>query len=205
MEVAVLIVNGRCKMIGFNLDKTIEAAAYLIKQQPEAVESYMRLLKLLYIADRTSLAERLAPISGDIPYAMRQGPVPSATLDLIKGNDPRAEQWERYIKRIDFHVQLIKDPGNRHLSRAEINILDRVSEQFRNCDEWDLVHWCHKRIPEYTKAWKSRGDRKRVRIPLEDVLAAIGLSDRQEQIVAQQNADLGFTRLFGDHLPTDAG
>src|SRR3990167_11350054 len=92
-------VEGEQNMIRFNIDKTIEAAAYLIKQQPGYRENYMRLLKLLYLADRVSLKERSTPICGDVPYAMAEGPVPSRTLDLIKGKDPSSEKWEKFIEK----------------------------------------------------------------------------------------------------------
>jgi uncharacterized phage-associated protein len=191
-------------MLGFDVDKTIQASAYLIKRQPEHVENYMRLLKLLYLADRLSLKERLSPICGDVPYAMRRGPVPSATYNLIKGRDPASDKWDRFIERINYDVRLKVDPGNRKLSRAELNILERVAERFRAYDEWALVHWCHRNIPEYKKNWRARGKRAYRRIPLEDVLAEIGRAGDQAKIVDQLNASAGFAHLFGDHTPTTA-
>lgn len=188
-------------MIGFNIDKTIQAAAYLLKREPARRENYMRLLKLLYIADRTSLKERAAPICGDTPYAMNRGPVPGTTLDLIKGRDPASEKWDRYIQRIGYDVCLKADPGNLHLSRAEMGILDRVANRFRNLDEWALVGWCHKYVPEYEKNWKERGDKRRRRIPFDDVLEAIGRARQGPAIRGQINEDVHFSKLFADHMP----
>ena len=88
-------------MLGFNLDKTIQAAAYLLKQEPECRMNYMRLLKMLYIANRQSLKTRDVPICGDKAYAMKRGPVLSATLDLINGSDPSSPQWSQTIEKLD--------------------------------------------------------------------------------------------------------
>jgi uncharacterized phage-associated protein len=189
-------------MIRFDINRTIQAAAYLLKRQPSRCENYMRLLKLLYIADRTSLKERAVPISGDTPYAMARGPVFSRTLDLIKGKDPSSEKWEQFIEKCGYDVHLKSDPGNLHLSRADINILERIADRFRSYDEWALVRWCHKYLPEYEKNWKARGTKARCRIALEDVLSAIDRLGDHSRIVAEINADAEFSRLFSDHTPT---
>ncbi|MGH7140319.1 MAG: Panacea domain-containing protein [Pirellulales bacterium] len=188
-------------MLAFNLRKTIEAAAYLIKRQPSRSENYMRLIKLLYLADRESLRERGVPICGGTVYAMRRGPVISPALDLIKGTDPQSSQWEEFIEKAQYDVRLRADPGNLNLSRAELKILDRVADEFRGLDEWDLVRWCHKHLPEYQKNWKARGDKIRRRIPFEDVLDAIGRRQEHSAILAAINESMAFDKLFGNHLP----
>ena len=188
-------------MIRFNLDKTIQAAAYLIKRQSGCRENYMRLLKLLYLADRQSLKERGVPICGDTPFAMARGPVPSRTLDLIKGKDPQADKWRRFIETEGYDVRLESDPGNLCLSRAEISILEKTAETFAPFDEWALVRWCHKHIPEYENNWKIRGEKKRRRIPLEDVLSSVGRLGDHSQIIEEINADAAFSHLFSDHMP----
>ncbi len=188
-------------MIRFNINKTIQAAAYLIKRQPGHRENYMRLLKLLYLAERRSLEERGTPICGDTAYAMKRGPVPSATLDLIKGSYPSSREWERFIETDGYDVRLLEDPGNLHLSRADIKILESVAESFRSLDEWGLVEWCHDHLGEYQKAWESRGEKDRCPIQLKDVLAEIGRLGDQERIVEEANEATGFDRLFSHHMP----
>jgi uncharacterized phage-associated protein len=189
-------------MIHFDIDKTIQAAAYLIKRRPGKTENYMRLLKLLYLADRESLKERGVPICGDAAYGMKEGPVPSRTLDLIKGRDPSSAKWEQFIERSDYDVILKSDPGNLHLSPAEINILDRVATCFKSFDPFDLVEWCHDNLPEYDENWKKRKEGEQsVRIPFEDVLSAIGRLDDQARIIAEINENAAFQRLFSHHMP----
>lgn len=189
-------------MIRFDVEKTIQAAAYLIKRQLGHRENYMRLIKLLYIAERTSLKERGLPICGDTMYAMERGPVMSRTLDLIKSNDAFSDRWDRFIERIDYHVQLKSEPGNLHLCRAEIDILETVANRFREFDEWKLVDWCHDHLPEYKKNWKTKGkvERARIRISLDDILEAIGRKDKSN-IISRINEHETFARLFSDHVP----
>jgi len=58
---------------------------------------YLRLLKLLHIADREWLAETGESITGDRAYAMKYGPVLSSIYDLVKGNGSRAGERDDYI------------------------------------------------------------------------------------------------------------
>src|SRR5258708_12785067 len=69
----------------FRIDvhKTIQAICLLLKTGRTDRLEYISILKLLYIADRESLAERGAPITGDVPVAMKNGPVLSAIYALI--------------------------------------------------------------------------------------------------------------------------
>lgn len=188
-------------MVGFDVEKTIQAAAYLIKHAGGR-ENYMRLLKLIYLADRKSLKLRKTPICGDTPVAMKRGPVPSTTFDLIKGEDPQSIRWEQFIRRDNYDVVLENDPGNLALSRAEVRILGEILEEFRNYDEWALVEWCHDNLPEYEKTWNARGEKGSKDIPFEDVLEEIGLAGHGKEIIGQINESAGFAAMFGDHMPT---
>ena len=68
----------------FNFEKSLQAAGVLL-QLEEGRMPYLRLLKLLYIADRELLAESAASLTGDRAYAMKHGPVLSHVYSLIKG------------------------------------------------------------------------------------------------------------------------
>ena len=58
----------------FHFERALQASAYLLRLDRKKM-SYLRLLKLLYIADREWLAETGESITGDRAYAMKQGPV----------------------------------------------------------------------------------------------------------------------------------
>jgi hypothetical protein len=73
----------------FRIDvpKTIQAICLLLKAMKTDRLEYISILKILYIADRESLAERGAPITGDVPVAMKNGPS-SAPLDSLAQGEP---------------------------------------------------------------------------------------------------------------------
>jgi uncharacterized phage-associated protein len=178
----------------FNFRRSIQAVGVLLKQERGKRTNYMRLLKLLYIADRESLRETGVPITGDRIVAMDRGPVLSNVLNLIKGEHSDVEQWDRVIAREGFNVHLIDDPGNGALSRFQIRKLSEVAAVHVNHDEWDMVNITH----EFAE-WKRNKPRKGTckDIPLEHILEAIERSADKEAILREAKNIREADRLFG--------
>src|SRR5665213_3651998 len=165
----------------FNLNKTIQASAVLLKTELTHRMGRLRLLKLLYIADRQALAERARSIIGDTPVAMDHGPVLTNTYNLIKGEDYLATEWGRYIQSVGRDALLASDPGVGDLSRYEIGKLHDVARTFQDRDDWNVAEFTHT-FEEWKKNIPPAGSSKR--IPIDDVLAATGLSHLKDQLVA---------------------
>lgn len=181
-------------MFAFKFDKGIQAAAYLLRRESSREMNYMRLIKLLYIADRESIRQTGRPITGDRAVAMKQGPVLSELLDLIKGSHLRYPEWARFIQRDEYKVRLIDEPGLANLSRFDIEMLERVAEEHRSHDEWEMVEFTHK-FPEWQK--NDPGNTLMKWIPFRDILEALGRPDDPE-IDVEARTDREFARLFGD-------
>jgi hypothetical protein len=129
----------------FYLARTLQAAAHLLKLQPRQQMSSLRLVKLLYIADREMLAEHLFLITCDQPVATKKGPILTQTLDLIRGSaDPAAlQQWQASLKTVGQDVVLVDDPGHGELSRGIRKKLEEINQRFVNLDDCDLVDATH--------------------------------------------------------------
>jgi uncharacterized phage-associated protein len=182
-------------MFAFKFDKAVQAVAYLLRRELSREMNYMRLLKILYIADRESIRETGRPITGDRVAAMKQGPVLSELLDLIKGIHLRFGDWERFIQRDAYNVRLVGEPGLANLSRFEIETLERVAEKHRSQDEWEMVEFTHT-FPEWKK--NDPGDSMGMKwISFGDVLEALGRSADLPEIEEDAKADRAFARLFG--------
>ena len=181
-------------MFAFKFDKAIQAAAYLLRRETSREMNYMRLLKLLYIADRESIRHTGRPITGDRVVAMKQGPVLSEIFDLIKGYNLRYLEWARFIKKDEYKILLVEDPGLANLSRFDVETLERVAEEHRSRDEWELVEFTHK-FPEWQK--NDPGDSQIKWIPFTDIFEALGRTVDPE-IEEEAKEDRAFARLFGD-------
>jgi len=56
---------------------------------------------------------------------MKQGPVLSEILDLIKGSHLNSPEWVKFIQKDEFMIRLVTDPGCANLSRFDIETLER--------------------------------------------------------------------------------
>ena len=152
----------------------------------------MRLIKLLYIADRESLKETGRPITGDRVFAMDRGPVLSNLLDLIKGCYYDCSQWDKFIRKENYHIRLIDNPGNGELCKYEIEKLQEIWDRYDSKDEWDMVNETHE-FPEWKKNHMAAASQ---RIPLSDILEAVGRPGKLEEITKDAQQSENFTSFF---------
>src|SRR5580693_8314582 len=100
----------------FNLEKAVQAMAFFVDQL--APVDKIKLVKLIYLADRDHFIHVGTPITGDRQVAMPYGPVPSATLDAINGLVCSAEETVfRYLAVKNNQITLRRSPGQSALSQ----------------------------------------------------------------------------------------
>ena len=114
---------------------------------------YIKLIKLLYLADRQALIDTGLPITGDRMMSLDYGPVLSRTLDQITlGAPPEPSDslpWFEYVTPPeDYNVSARKAPESDLLSEYEIEVLQAVYEQFGGMNRWALVQYTHT-LPEW--------------------------------------------------------
>lgn len=178
----------------FGTRKIAEAAATLLRLEPNERMGRLRLLKLLYIADRDALSETGRPIIGTRPVAMDKGPVHSEVLDLINGEHSDDAEWAEFISRDGRHeVKLIKNPGVSSLSRYEIDKLNKVSQEYWDTEDWKLVEITHG-FPEWQRNYRPGTS---VSIPMEHIIAAVGRADAQDEILQDAAETKAVRRILG--------
>ena len=160
----------------FNLPRTIQAMAVLIREESGSDRAdYLRLLKVLYLADRMSIERFNRPITGDRVVAMDHGPVLSNVLNLINAG---GDVWSDYLQTCGYKLCLLQDPGDDDLSPAEIEILQKVARQFRTLSPWDIVNWTHQ-LPEWLK---NHQEGTSIPIPMGDILESVNRSSELDEI-----------------------
>lgn len=112
----------------------------------------LKLMKLMYLAERESLRRYGEPISGDRLVSMPQGPVLSNTLNLMNGYGGSCDGgWDSWIEdRADNDVALrdasmIRSPEQDllELSSGDLAVLNDVWTQFGHMAKFDLVRYTH--------------------------------------------------------------
>lgn len=177
----------------FDEEKAAQAAAYLL-QKFSGRHNLMVIIKLLYLADRSSLLETGYTITGDRMVSMPHGPVLSQILDLInQGPAPGRESspWFAAIKpRAGYDLELVRDPGVEALSPYETEVLDRIYERYGNLDQWQLRDFVHE-LPEWEDPHGSS-------LPIEPatILQAAGLDPTEIRQIVEEAEERWFTRTY---------
>ena len=153
----------------------------------------LRLLKLLYIADRERIKCCGRPITGDRIVAMDHGPVLTRTYYLIKGEDFSADLWDPFIESVGRDVVLKADPGNGDLSRNEMRVLHDVSFRYRDLDDYGVAAVTHQ-FAEWIRNQPAPGMVKA--IPMADVLEATGRAGDAAGIADAARAEQSMSRLL---------
>jgi uncharacterized phage-associated protein len=135
----------------FNETKATQAAARFLRLRGGSM-SYVKLIKLLYLADREALIRWGRPITTDRYASLDIGPVVSRIYDLVRGEPPpnAFRIWQKSISSPEnYRVRLLDDPGSSELSTSEQAIIDEVFAQHGRQGRWSLVD--HTRsLPEWT-------------------------------------------------------
>lgn len=124
-------------------DKAAQAAALFLKLRGGKM-SHLKLMKLLYLADREALLRFGRPITFDYCVSMEHGPVLSQTYNLLIGDTQTGGLWGKSISIPANHeVSLSEDPGEDKLSDAEDQIIREIFDQHGAKSRWDLCKFTH--------------------------------------------------------------
>ncbi len=170
----------------FDPKRATQAAGVLFTCSGGDRMAYLKLLKLLYFADRESIQQKGRPITGDEPWAMDYGPVLTRIYDYIKCNPRKGvDVWAKYFRTVDFDVVRAEDPGADALSRYDRRILAAVYEAHKDLDGFE-VSQLSRDFPEWKDAYK--GENTSTRIPEEAILVALGIGEEDRRKIAEQIA-----------------
>jgi uncharacterized phage-associated protein len=166
----------------YNPRKAAQAIALLALRAGGRLE-VLKAIKLIYLADRESMARHGFPILDEQHVSMKHGPVNSTTLDFING-ETRTEYsgWNDFLQARENHMVSVTDgltdDDLDELSDADIACLGEVWRRFGSMAKWDLVEWTHdpKNVPE----WEDPSGSSRS-IPLERTLRHLGVPEPDAQ------------------------
>ena len=140
-------------MANFQVRKAAQIAAFFAHREGGSI-SHLKLVKLVYLANRRSMEKFDYPMFHDTMVSMDNGPVNSAFLNYINGDAITAyDDWQEFITARANHAvglkKKIKPEELDELSDAEIVILDELWEKFRDYDQWAMVRYTHRYCPEW--------------------------------------------------------
>jgi uncharacterized phage-associated protein len=164
----------------FNEIKATQAAAYFLKVRGGRMH-YLKLIKLLYLADREALLRWGIPLTTDRHVSMEHGPVVSRIYSLITEEIPKPT-WSEFISAPlgEYEVELRKEAPIGALSRAEENLLREIFEKYGHWNRWKLVDYLHT-LPE----WKNPQGTS-LPIHISEILKAGGVDEEEIRAVIRE-------------------
>ncbi len=125
-------------------DKATQAAALILKLRGTNKMSHLKLMKLLYLAEREALLRWGRPITYDFCVSMEHGPVLSQTLNLVNGYTQSDGLWDKVISTpANNEVKLLDDPGIDKLSDAEEKLIREIFDKHGTKSRWDISDFTH--------------------------------------------------------------
>lgn len=171
-----------------DIEKLVQIVGYLLKKNDNRL-NYTKLVKILYLADKESYRAINRSMTGDMYYALPQGPVLSNLLDLIKGKAENCLQsyWNARFSTDGYElVALSSNIPEGKLSKFEKRVLDELDDKFHDKNYSYLIDYVHneKNCPE----WHNPGIHSRSLITSADILFSLGRSKEEVDIIEKDNA-----------------
>lgn len=138
---------------GFSPRKAAQVAAFFALRHGGAI-NILKLVKLIYLADREFTANFDRPILFDRFVSMPHGPVNSLTYNAINGYSSDPESRDQFVSdRANHKVGLTRATLSvddlDELSEAELEVLELVWTRFGKMAPNDLVEYTHAHCPEW--------------------------------------------------------
>lgn len=173
----------------FDERRAAQMAAYFLDKAGGKMP-LLKLMKLMYLADRESLRQYGYPITFDAINSMDHGPVLSRSYDLAKGAvESNVEGWDHWISDRENHDVSLNRACNRDalldLSDVEVAVLATVWRNFGHMTKWQIRDYTHT-LPEWRDPEGSS-----LPIAFENVLLAVGYGPNIAAEMALELGDIG--------------
>jgi uncharacterized phage-associated protein len=136
----------------FDIQKAAQVAHFFITKADGHMH-ILKLVKLIYLADRHSIEKRRTPIVGGTYYALPHGPVTSEVLNLIDDGTPEGSSaWEQLVSDRADHMVATNGTLEDYdaLAPSEIQLLEEIWNEFGQMDRWALRDWTHQHCVEWS-------------------------------------------------------
>lgn len=170
----------------YNRDKAIQVALWLLNRHGGTLDK-LKLVKLMFFADREHLARFGRPIIGGNYCAMKLGPVLSEFL-----NDLNKARGRRFpLKSIEHNIHTDMSANEETLSESDIEVLESVDKQYGKYDQFRLTNITHN-LKAWSKNYPDKDENTSRPMPYEDIFLDIEDGGMLDIIRDDQEAWNGF-------------
>ncbi len=147
--------------------------------------SHLKLMKLLYIAERTSVKDNCYhPVLGDDLYSTDNGPILGHTYDYMKKRGTKKNGWSKWVSQIrEGTVSLVRPYNPKDLDLLSEATLQVLAKVWSECG-----HMGSQEVVKYTLDFPECGKhqpRSSEKIKYEDLLYALGYGEKSKEIAEE--------------------
>lgn len=177
----------------YNEQKSAQIAAWFLAQAGGAM-AHLKLMKLMYLADREAMRTSGFPMTGDRFVSMPHGPVLSNTLSHINDEAFSSDGgWDSWISdKANHEVGLLRPISAEaldQLSRADLSVLEAIWRKFGHMHKYTIRDYTHD--PRNCPEWQDPNGSSNP-IAYKTVFEALGFNSAQsahmEAEIEAQNA-----------------
>ena len=166
----------------FDIEIAGQMAAWFVRKQGGTMP-HLKLMKLLYLSERTFIERHGFALLGDRLVSMDHGPVLSITLNYMQGYKKPDNGWDKWISSKKDHKVSLARKFKAHdldlLSKATLEILEDVWRSYGHMGQWDICDYTHEHCPEWQDP---RGSS--LAITYEHLLRSLGYEKEKAEEVA---------------------
>jgi len=183
-------------LIGFRSEKAAQAASYFAQAEGGRIDK-LKLIKLLYLAERESIKKRGHPMFYDEFYSLVHGPICSNSLRALN-KEIDESLWREYIVISDkknIRSAKKRDPAElKQFSPADRKILAALWAEHGSKTASQLRKWTHENCPEYVEV-----EAGRLPITYTDLYKVLGYEDpaAMEALVQEHRSSEAALARFG--------
>jgi uncharacterized phage-associated protein len=148
----------------YDRERAVNAVLWLLGRHNGTLEK-LKLVKLLFYADRAHLAKYGRPITGGMYSAMPHGPVASALYDDLKSWD--CDVQHAPVRISGKHVTARKQLDAESLSESDVEILTQIDREYGGLSALALRAMTH-RLKAYKKNFHPGAGIRSFPLPYED-------------------------------------
>ena len=178
-------------MVTFNYRKTVQALNLFADLEGGKINK-MKALKLIWLSDRLHLRKYGRLITNDQYYALKNGPVASATRNILQedsdfASDVDMEYSKEYIRPEGYDYCTRQKPNLKVFSETDLEVLKTIYDNFGKFGHFELSNLSHE-FPEW----------KKFKFQLES-----GISSRQQIDLNDFFADMPFSPFSKEEADTE--
>ena len=174
----------------FDERRAAQAASRLLRASGGELPC-LKLISLMYLAERRSLSDDGYSITGDRFVSMPTGPALKGTLHLMRRGSSDSE-WSKYVtSSVGYSARSTGEECRDGLSDYDCDLLDEVAAEFGRMSERELAEYT-RALPEWERCGPSESPAE---IDPAAIMKIAGHSDDAIAAVAEQlDAELAFRR-----------